>query len=116
LVDIKNITFGRPNEIKPEYKLFGVPVTLSVSYFSNNDFMTFLHNIETKINQELPVMWRISAVNYDIVKYLEPQEVNLSMTLYYINVPKQDLLAQSGTGDDALVAEIGTGSEHTIAE
>lgn len=116
LVDIKNITFGRPNEVKPEYKLFEVPVTLQVSYFTNNDFMAFLHNIETKINPELPVMWRISAVNYDIVKYLEPQEVNLSMSLYYINVPKEELLAKSGTGDDSLVVETGKGSEHTTAE
>jgi len=74
--------------------LIKVPVNIAVSYFVNNDFMTFLHNIETKINPELPVMWRIEAVNYDIVNYLDAQEVAMSLSFYYINVPKEELLTQ----------------------
>lgn len=90
LVTIKDITFGTPSEVKPEYKLSQVPVNLTVSYLANTDFMAFLHNIETKISPELPVMRRIEAINYDIVNYLDTQEVTLSLTLYYINTPKQE--------------------------
>lgn len=109
LVTVKDITFWEPIEVKPEYKLIKVPVNIEVSYFVNNDFMTFLHNIETKINPELPVMWRIEAVNYDIVNYLDAQEVNMSLSFYYINVPKEELLTQ---WDSATW----TWSEHTTAE
>lgn len=93
LVTIKDITFWSPVDIVPEYKLVKVPVNMTVSYFVNNDFMTFLRNIETKIDPTLPVMWRLEAVNYNIVNYLDPQEVSLSMAFYYINQPKEDSLA-----------------------
>lgn len=130
LVTIKDITFASPREVKPEYKLFEVPVTMTVTYFSNKDFMTFLHNIEAKISPELPVMWRIEAVNYDIIKYLEAQEVALSLKLYYINAPRPepvlepDLLVDAWTVDTRVIEWgnsewIGTGEqieEHTTAE
>ena len=109
LVSVRDITFWEPIEIKPEYKLMKVPVTIAVSYFVNNDFMTFLHNIETKINPQLPVMWRIEAVNYDIVNYLDAQEVEMSLSFYYINVPKEEMLTK---WDSATW----TGAEHTTAE
>jgi hypothetical protein len=99
LVDIQDITFGTPEEVMPEYKLFKVPVNLTVSYFVNNDFMAFLHNIETKISPELPVMWRIEAVNYDIVNYLEAQQVAMSLSLYYINAPKPKLLVEEDSAE-----------------
>ena len=70
---------------------------MTVSYFVNNDFMTFLRNIETKIDPTLPVMWRLEAVNYNIVNYLDPQEVSLSMAFYYINQPKEEPLALDDT-------------------
>lgn len=115
LVTVDNITFGVPTEIKPEYKLMQVPVNIGISYFANNDFMTFLHNIETKVNPEIPVMRRIDAVNYDVVNYLDPQTITMSMSLYYINVSKTDLLVQNWS-------EVGTGAdvegdqEHAVAD
>gem|GEM_PF-5042180 len=71
-----------------------VPVSLKISYFANNDFMTFLHNIETKVNPEIPVMWRIDALNYDIVNYLDAQSVSMNLSLYYINIPKKELVTE----------------------
>lgn len=102
LVDINNITFTPPIEIMPEYKLNKIWVTLEVSYLVNTDFMQFLNNIESKIHQDLPVMWRIEAVNYDIVNYLDTQDVAISLAVYYLNTPKENLLVDNGqqsTGD-----------------
>ncbi len=115
LVTIDNITFGMPTEIKPEYKLMQVPVNINISYFANNDFMTFLHNIETKVNAEIPVMWRIDAVNYDVVNYLDAQTIAMSMSLYYINVPKADLLVQDWA-DTWTWIQIEDGEAHAVAD
>lgn len=78
-----SITFGESAEVKPELKLYMVPVSLHVKYAVNNDFMTFLHNIETKMSPALPVMRRINSVSYDIVNYLDAQEVGMNMSIYY---------------------------------
>jgi hypothetical protein len=79
----------------PEYKLNKVAVNLDVSYLVNTDFMQFLNNIESKVHQDLPVMWRVEAVNYDIVNYLDTQDVSLSLAVYYLNTPKENLLVEN---------------------
>lgn len=83
----------------PEYKLFKVPITLDVTYQVNNDFMKFLHNLETKVSPNLPVMWRVSAMNYDIVNYLDSQDVSMSAEIYFIE--KENSLTQL-TANDSL--------------
>lgn len=108
LVTIKNITFTDPVEIKPEYKLMKVWVNLIVEYMVNNDFMVFLNNLETKISPELPVMWRIEAVNYDIVNYLDAQKINLSLAFYYINTPKTDLLVKDDSTHASATWDVAT--------
>lgn len=102
LVDINSITFSTPVEIVPEYKLNKISIMLDVSYLVNTDFMQFLNNIESKVHQDLPVMWRIEAVNYDIVNYLDTQDVSMTLAVYYLNTPKENLLIENGqqnTGD-----------------
>lgn len=95
LVDIKGISFAPPVEIMPEYKLNKVAVNLDVTYLVNSDFMQFLNNIESKVHQDLPVMWRIEAVNYDIVNYLDTQDVSMTLAVYYLNTPKENLLVEN---------------------
>lgn len=95
LVDIKRISFGPPVEIMPEYKLNKAEVMLDVSYTVNADFMQFLNNIESKVHQDLPVMWKIEAVNYDIVNYLDTQDVSMTLAVYFLNTPKENLLVEN---------------------
>lgn len=99
LIELNNITFGEKTEVMPEYKLFKVPITLDVTYQVNNDFMKFLHNLETKVSPNLPVMWRVSAMNYDIVNYLDSQDVSMSAEIYFIE--KENSLTQL-TANDSL--------------
>lgn len=83
LVELTNINFGEPKEIKPEFKLYTIPVHLEISYSDNNDFMEFLRNIERRMSPTLPIMRRIETVSYDIVNYLDSQEVAMDMSIYY---------------------------------
>lgn len=100
LVDINRITFSAPVEVHADYKLFKVPVVIDISYFVNIDFMTFLRNIETKASPNLPVMWRIESINYDIVNYLKAQDVSLTMWLYYIHTEDRNKLVQAQDASD----------------
>lgn len=90
LIELTSITFGEPAEIKPEFRLFAVPISMHVKYDTNEDFMAFLHNIETKMSATLPVMRRIEAVNYDIVNYQDAQEVEMRMSIYYFKFNEND--------------------------
>ncbi|MDP2670630.1 MAG: hypothetical protein Q8O99_07170 [bacterium] len=93
LVEVTSISFDESSQVKPEFNLYKVPLNLHVKYTTNSHFMSFLHNIESKMSPTLPVMRRINSVNYDIVNYLDSQEVSMSMSIYYFKFDETEKLA-----------------------
>lgn len=105
LVEVTSISFDESSQVKPEFNLYKVPLNLHVKYTTNSHFMSFLHNIESKMSPTLPVMRRINSVNYDIVNYLDSQEVSMSMSIYYFKFDETEKLAWKKVDIDHASAE-----------
>jgi hypothetical protein len=56
------------------------------------NLISFLENLEDKVFKELPVLYVISNINYDIVNYTERQAVNIVTKIYYFDgqPPEED--------------------------
>ena len=53
--------------------------------------MSFLDNLENKVHLELPVMYVINSVNYDIVNYQDSQTIDVDLVVYFYKSDKNDI-------------------------
>ena len=68
-----------------QYKIKALDITLNMEFDHKRNLISFLKNIEDKVFKELPVLYVIESLNYDIVNYTERQWVNIAATVYYFD-------------------------------
>lgn len=95
---IQWITFWTPSVLSEEYSINTLELTISMEFDHKRNLISFLENLENKVFRELPVLYVISSINYDIVNYTERQAVNILTDIYYFDgeppenqVEKQEL-------------------------
>ena len=82
---LTTITFGEPSMLDDQYKIKALDITLNMEFDHKRNLISFLKNIEDKVFKELPVLYVIESLNYDIVNYTERQWVNIAATVYYFD-------------------------------
>lgn len=82
--EINIITFWTPKLLDNDLWIYSLPIVLSIDFKDKNDFFTFLNNIEYNISNDIDnILYKISAINYDIVNYSQQQTVNINMEIYF---------------------------------
>ncbi len=81
--NINIISFGNTSESWFYEWLYELPITLSAEFSNIDNFFNFLENIEINTSIDLPVLYKIDSINYDIIRYDEPQTVNINLTAYF---------------------------------
>jgi len=62
-----------------------VPVQLSITFQDKDDLLSFIKNVELRMpeDSENRLLYKISKITYDVIRYDEPQETLIDMNLYY---------------------------------
>lgn len=89
---IQWINFWSPSTVSEEYEIKTLDVTINMEFDHKRNLISFLENLEDKVFKELPVLYVISNINYDIVNYTERQAVNIVTKIYYFDgqPPEED--------------------------
>lgn len=96
-----SINFGPTAEVDKDLSLFVLPVNLKIEFAQKNMLMSFLDNLENKVSLELPVLYIIQSINYDIVNYSRTQVVNVAVNVYYYEADLEEWSFQNTWGWDA---------------
>lgn len=85
------ISIGDPRQSVDH--LYNVPVSLSVTFATKNDMLSFLANIEKRVFREVKedsmyslgnvVLYKIDSLSYDIMQYETAQDVQIGLTAWY---------------------------------
>lgn len=81
---LSGVSFGNPELINKDHDIYRLPITLQVTFPNEKMFMSFLYNIEERVHTIIPVLYKIDALNYNIVNYPNEQDITISMSAYYI--------------------------------
>lgn len=79
--------FGAVGVLDAEYNLYKLPFSLEIEFTDKQNFLSFLTNVEQRINFLLPIVYKIEWLNYDIVEYKYTQIVKVDMIAYYYIPP-----------------------------
>jgi uncharacterized alkaline shock family protein YloU len=82
---LEQVSFTNPVLVDEELELYKIPITMTIIFEHKKMLDSFLHNIEEKISFTIPILYKVTALTYNIVNYTEEQSVNLSLDAYYIN-------------------------------
>lgn len=82
---IQEITFWKPLTLSEEYLIKSLKVVISMEFDHKRNLISFLENLENKVFKELPVLYVVNNINYDIVNYTERQAINIATTVYYFD-------------------------------
>lgn len=55
---------------------------MTVDFADKNGLLSFVYNVENMISAQFPMLYRLTSVNYDIVKYEENQTVTIELIGY----------------------------------
>lgn len=77
-----NITFTNPSLIEQTKKIYEIWIDTTITFPSKAAMMEMIEKVEHGISWDNPLLIKIRSINYDIVKYLEPQTVNVSFIVY----------------------------------
>lgn len=87
------INFWSISVFNDEYNIYTLPLSITVRFENEKMLMSFLHNLEERINTKTHIFYKIDAMNYNIVEYEEEQEININLNAYYIkDLPDEILL------------------------
>jgi hypothetical protein len=79
---LKSITIGKPKEALTN--LYEVPVTATISFANSTNLLKFIDNVEKHVAPDsLGILYKIDSISYDMVRYNQSQEVNMSLKAYY---------------------------------
>lgn len=81
--ELNIVSFGMPSQINMDYSLYRLPISLNIDFENEKKLLLFLKNVEDLVNVELPVLYKVNSINYDIVNYDKPQSVSVSMEAYF---------------------------------
>ncbi|MCF7834950.1 hypothetical protein K9M48_02745 [Candidatus Gracilibacteria bacterium] len=81
--EINKIAIGDPSEFKES--LFYVSVFLNISFNDKDGLLSFINNIERKINpdKDLRILYKIDEISYDINNYDQEQNVDIYLKAFY---------------------------------
>lgn len=82
LGQLLNITFTSPSLIEEGRQIYTIWVDSTITFTSKDAMMEMIAKVETWLNPDNPLLIKISSLNYDIVKFEEPQTVNISFLIY----------------------------------
>lgn len=82
---LKNISFGGPSVLDKWLKLTKLPIALSIDFDHKRNLITFLENVEEKVYTDLPILYVVESINYDIINYTQRQSINASIAAYYFD-------------------------------
>ena len=92
---ISSLMFDQLREINSDYKLQRLSISMQVDFANKEWLFEFLDNVENKIYLEVPVMYVIESMSYDVVNYDEPQTIWIKASVYFftweIEVIEDDL-------------------------
>ena len=94
---MSSVKFGDPSRVHEEFPLYKLPVGLALKFESKTMLMSFLHNIEERVSFTIPVLYKIEALKYDIVKYTEPQSMTVALSVYYIDIETTEIIPDDDT-------------------
>lgn len=81
--NIEIITFAAAQPVDKSLWLYKLPITLSINFTDDKSLLVFIQNIERKIFNENPMLYKIVSVNYDVAKYQENQDVEIVLEAYF---------------------------------
>lgn len=77
-----NITFTSPSLIDQDKQIYEIGINTTINFPSKDAMMEMIAKVETWLNPNNPLLIKINSLNYDIVKFEEPQTVPISFTIY----------------------------------
>ncbi len=81
--EINNIGIWDPTEFKNN--LYYVNVYLNITFENKDTLLSFIHNIERKINPQtdLRILYKIDEISYDLMSYEKEQNVDIYLKAFY---------------------------------
>jgi len=97
---INSVKFWDPEEVVQEevakdLKLRSVEIDLGILFPTKSWLINFLDNVENKAFLDLPVMYVIEGMNYDIPDYKSSQEVTMTLKAFYFEwlIQEEDVVS-----------------------
>lgn len=81
---VTSISFGNISTVDGIANLMRIPIFLTIEFADKNGLLAFIYNIENTLSPQFPMLYTVSSVNYDIVKYQERQAVTIELNGYMI--------------------------------
>jgi|GEM_PF-7049926 len=81
---VTSIVFGNLAPVTDYENIVQVPIQLTIDFQDKNGLLSFVYNVENTISPQFPMLYKISSVNYDIVKYQENQTVSIELIGYML--------------------------------
>jgi sulfur relay (sulfurtransferase) DsrC/TusE family protein len=80
---INKISIWDPTEFKS--RLYYVTINLNITFQNKDWLLSFIHNIERKINPEkdLRILYKIDQISYDLMAYEQEQNVDIYLKAFY---------------------------------
>jgi len=81
--EINKISIWDPTEFKSD--LYYVSIYLNITFENKDSLLSFVHNIERKINPErdLRILYKIEEISYDLMSYEDEQNVDIYLKAFY---------------------------------
>lgn len=81
--EINKISIWDPTEFKSN--LYYVSVYLNITFQNKDGLLSFIHNIEKKINpqKDLRILYKIDEISYDLMSYEKEQNVDIYLKAFY---------------------------------
>lgn len=83
---LESVIFSDPERVHKELPLFKLPIAMTIEFEHINLFTSFLQNLENKVNFDIPVLYKIDAMNYNIVDNQLRQSVDMNLFVYYVDI------------------------------
>ena len=80
---LMSVIFGATKEVEPKHKLRVAPITMTIEFANKMGFLNFLKNVEKKVNLTHPVVYRITALDYDIAGSDITQIATIQADIYF---------------------------------
>ena len=100
--ELLSITFADPRVVDEKFKLHELPIKLSIEFEHQKMLLSFLHNVEEKVSFTIPILYKIDAIDYNIVDYAERQTVDISLLAYYIDGLEEEPSEQEVSWEEVL--------------
>lgn len=81
--NLNSINFAWVNTVNDTFKLNRLRVSMNIEFSNVDSLYEFLDNVENKVFTELPMMYVIERMTYDIQNYDQPQIIWVDVSLYY---------------------------------